>query len=114
MTNDEIRMTKEDPNDECSKHHKCREIGRNLASTPNWRLEAAITGTLGSVPLHRGGRHLGLPVSGGFQPRDPFAVVRVPRCASANPVTRHMPAGRSLGEGWSPVTLRCCVKPSTN
>jgi len=42
MTNDEIRMTKEDPNDECSKHHTCREIGRNLASTPNWRLEAAI------------------------------------------------------------------------
>jgi hypothetical protein len=34
-----------------------------LAPAPNWRLEAAITGTLGSVPLHCGGRHLCLPVS---------------------------------------------------
>jgi len=31
---------------------------RNLVLAPNWRLEAAITGTLGSVPLHRGGGHL--------------------------------------------------------
>jgi len=52
-----------------------------LAPAPNWRLEAAVTGTLGSVPLHRGGRHLCLPVSGGFQPRDPFAGVRVLECA---------------------------------
>jgi hypothetical protein len=34
-----------------------------LALAPDWRLEAAITGTLGSVPLHRGSRHLCLPVS---------------------------------------------------
>jgi hypothetical protein len=27
---------------------------RFLASVPNWRLEAAITGTLGSVPPRRG------------------------------------------------------------
>jgi hypothetical protein len=40
--------------------------------TSNWRLEAAITGTLGSVPPHRGGL---LPASQrGFQPRDPSAV----------------------------------------
>jgi len=31
--------------------------GVHLGTRTNWRLEAAITGTLGSVPLHRDGRH---------------------------------------------------------
>jgi hypothetical protein len=33
---------------------------------------------------------------------------------AGNLVTGHMPAGRSLGEGWSPVTLICCARLSTN
>jgi hypothetical protein len=37
--------------------------GRNLMPALNWWLEATITGTLGSVPLHCGGRHPCLPVS---------------------------------------------------
>jgi len=36
---------------------------RNFAPPTYWRLKAALTGTLGSVPLRRGGRHLCLPVS---------------------------------------------------
>src|SRR5208283_1398150 len=42
------------------------KMGRDLAPAPNWRLEAAIAGTLGSVPLHRGGRLL--PGSAGVPP----------------------------------------------
>ena len=37
--------------------------GRDLVPALNWWLEATITGTLGSVPPHCGGRHLCLPVS---------------------------------------------------
>jgi len=49
--------------------------------TPNWRLEAAITGTLGSVPPHLW-RQASLPASQrGFQPRDPLAMARVSSCA---------------------------------
>src|ERR1017187_3662852 len=51
------------------------ETGRNLAPAPNRRLEAAITGTLGNVPLHRGGRHLCLPVSAASS-----RVIRWPGC----------------------------------
>jgi hypothetical protein len=48
------------------RHARGRRAGgraRNLAPPPNWRLEAALTGTLGSVPLRCGGRHLCLPVN---------------------------------------------------